>query len=282
MTPTLPSPRSLISLFSHRARKSLGQHFLINEPTLRTIAAAAAYPTLLEVGPGPGALTAALIPHCQHLLAVDADPASISSLTDHLLPHAPHLSPFHADILRFELPPDFTDWALVGNLPYNISTQIFFRMLDHWRPLPHHAVLMFQREVGARFLGSPETRPDHGALAMISQFYFSIELLLEVPPGAFLPPPSVHSSVIHFTPRTPPLPLPLHAPFRALVKAAFAQRRKTLANNLLNLWSLPKATIQQHLIDLGFPPNARAEALEIEHFCALTESLYPLRGVAAS
>jgi 16S rRNA (adenine1518-N6/adenine1519-N6)-dimethyltransferase len=264
-----------VSLFSHRARKSLGQHFLIHEPTLRAIADAAAYPTLLEIGPGPGALTAALLPRCERLYAVDTDPASLTSLTEHLQPLAPHLTPIHADILRFDLPEGLTDWALVGNLPYNIATQIFFRMLDRWRPWPRHAVLMFQREVALRFLGSPETRADHGALAMVAQFFFTVDLLLSVGPHAFLPPPAVDSAVVRFVPRQPPLPEALHGPFRALVKAAFAQRRKTLANNLQGLWGLTKPRVQAHLTTLGLSAAARAEALTLDHFCALTAAFSP-------
>ncbi len=274
----MPDARALIALFNHRARKSLGQHFLISDQTLRVIADAASHPYMLEVGPGPGALTAALLARpCERLWAVDADANAVASVGEHIAPlvSGERLRLVEGDILRFELPEGFEDWVLVGNLPYNISTQIFFRMLDHWRPFPKRAVLMFQREVADRFLGTPETRPDHGALALIAQMYFEIEMLIEVPPEAFRPPPKVHSAVLVFTPRPEPLlPGPLLGPFRALVKAAFAQRRKTLANNLQTLWGLGKGRVTETLSALGLNPAARAEALTLADFCALTRALY--------
>jgi 16S rRNA (adenine1518-N6/adenine1519-N6)-dimethyltransferase len=276
---SLPDARALIALFNHRARKSLGQHFLINDHVLRVIADKASHPYMLEVGPGPGGLTAALLARpCERLWAVDADGNAVASLGEHVAPLVvprERLVLVEGDILRFELPAEMEDWVLVGNLPYNIGTQIFFRMLDHWRPYPKRAVLMFQREVADRFLGTPETRPDHGALALIAQMYFEIEMLIEVPPEAFRPPPKVDSAVLVFTPRPEPLlEQPLLVPFRALVKAAFAQRRKTLANNLQALWGLGKGRVTETLSALGLNPAARAEALTLDEFCALTRALY--------
>lgn len=212
-------------------KKSLGQHFLTDEAVcLRIINALKQvhFKHLLEVGPGGGALTKYLleIPDL-HFKLVEIDAEKIQ----YLYHRYPVLDGkiIEASILDVPCPFD-TPFTLVGNFPYNISTQIVFRVIE-WRDLIEHMIGMFQKEVAVRICAQPGSK-DYGILSVLTQAYFKVEYLFDVDENAFNPPPKVKSGVIRLTQMGNPYAIENHRKFLALVKAAFGQRRKQLRNPL--------------------------------------------------
>lgn len=273
MTEPLPSPSELLQLFRRRAKKSLGQHFLIDPQVLDAIAfACAASPesTLLEIGPGPGALTQALLRQGNRVIAIEKDRDAVSFLREQFADQPFEVT--EGDALKYTIPDDARDWIAVGNLPYNISTQIFFRLIAS-RAQVARSVFMFQREVARRFVAAPRTKA-YGILSLVGRFYYEPEYLMTVPPGAFRPAPKVHSGVVRFERREHlPLPEPMDGDFRKVVKASFAHRRKKLLNNLKGFWQLDRDAVSDILNTLKLPETARAEELDLDTFCALTVAL---------
>lgn len=253
----------------HRPRKRFGQNFLRDRHVLDKIIAAAqlsAGDRVFEIGPGPGALTERLLACDVELLAAEIDRDLAAALQAR---NAPNLSVICDDVLRL-------DWAdllsrppytLVANLPYNISSQVLFQVLDH-RERFRRLVLMFQLEVGDRLLAQPATR-DYGILSVLVQTWFRVTRVVRVPPRAFVPPPRVDSVVLLFEPlAVPAVELRDEAVYRDLVRAAFAQRRKTLRNSLLGVgWDA--AVVDQILEETGVDPKRRGETLCIAEFGAL-------------
>jgi len=258
---------------SHRPRKRFGQNFLRDKNVLDRIIAAADIrdnDRILEIGPGPGALTDRLLATGQPLLAVEIDRDLGKALVDR---QEPNLDVVVGDVLRLDWggllqsPP----YTLVSNLPYNISSQVLFKVLDH-RQLFHRMVLMFQKEVGERLVADKGTR-DYGILSVLMQTWFDIERVVKVPPGAFFPPPKVDSVVLRFDPlETPRAHLKSDMIYRKLVKDAFAQRRKTLRNSLIGSgW--PPVELDSTFTQAGIDPGRRGETLDIEEFAALANLL---------
>lgn len=260
----------------HRPRKRFGQNFLRDQHVLdRIVAAADLRPEdrILEIGPGPGALTGRLLATGLPVLAVEIDRDLGMALQER---QAENLDIRIGDALRLDWdellqsPP----YKLVANLPYNISSQILFKLLDH-RQAFRRLVLMFQKEVGERLLAQQNTR-DYGILSVLMQTWFHIERVVKVPPRAFFPPPKVDSVVLRFD----PLPEPrvfLHdeALYRKLVKSAFAQRRKTLRNSLLGSgWQGEQ--IESACQAAGIDPGRRGETLTVEEFGVLANFLDPV------
>jgi 16S rRNA (adenine1518-N6/adenine1519-N6)-dimethyltransferase len=247
-----------------RARKRFGQHFLHDPGVLAKIAAAVAPRQgqhIVEIGPGPGALTAQLLALAPVIDAVEIDRDLASALRERW-PQALRLH--EGDALDF----DFTQLAaerggklrLVGNLPYNISTPLLFHFLEH-RAAISDLVVMLQREVVERMVAPPGSG-DYGRLTVMLAPWFDIEHLFDVGPGAFQPPPRVWSAVAHLTIlETPRFTLP--AAYGEVVARAFSQRRKTLRNSLRGL--ITEAGWQA----TGIDPQARAETLRAEQFALL-------------
>ncbi|TNE62303.1 MAG: 16S rRNA (adenine(1518)-N(6)/adenine(1519)-N(6))-dimethyltransferase RsmA [Bacteroidetes bacterium] len=218
-----------------QAKKSYGQHFLKNESIARRIAGslqqAAATGLVLEVGPGTGMLTRHLLEDQSFTLyAVEAD----QDMVAHLHQHYPALENrlFQQDILRFDPAAAFDGrpFSLIGNFPYNISTQILFWMLDHRQQIPE-MVGMFQKEVADRIVSPPGSKV-YGISSVFMQAFYETEYLFTVDRGSFQPPPKVQSAVIRLT-RKANLDLDCDEKrFRQLVKTAFNQRRKMLRNTL--------------------------------------------------
>lgn len=242
-------------------KKSLGQHFLNDEDISKRIVAALQqhpYQNLLEVGPGGGALTKYLlqIPGIQ-FKAVELDEEKISFLKTTY----PQLRDkiIHESILDME-PPFDGPFTVIGNFPYNISTEIVFKMLD-WKTQVQSMVGMFQKEVAQR-LAATEGSKIYGVTSVLTQAYFKVEYLFEVPETAFTPPPKVKSAVIRLVPQTETLQIKSHQKFTLLVKAAFNQRRKTLRNAVKPYFA------HEVLKKLVF--DKRAEQLSVADFAALT------------
>jgi 16S rRNA (adenine1518-N6/adenine1519-N6)-dimethyltransferase len=248
------------------ARKSkLGQNFLRDPQAVDRIVAALGPlegRTVVEIGPGQGAITRLLAERAGHLIAVELDHALALALRVHL----PSIEVAEQDVLEF----DFTHAAeqaggpllVVGNLPYYITSPILLRLSAHHRAL-ELAVVMVQREVAERVTASPGSR-DYGVLTVTAQMYGSAQPLFTLPPSAFSPPPEVHSTVFRwrFAPRFNELGVD-EAPFLGFVKQAFAQKRKTLANNLRAVGH-ESELVASALDGAGVAAQARAEALRIE------------------
>lgn len=241
-------------------KKSLGQHFLRDENVSKKIVAAlVAYPfdRLLEVGPGGGALTKYLLElPAVDFKAVELDEEKIGYL--HTTWPALQGKILSGSVLDMEQP--FTDkFTVIGNFPYNISSQILFKLLD-WREDLQTVVGMFQKEVALR-IAAKEGSKVYGVISVLIQAYFRVEYLFEVQESSFHPPPKVKSAVIRLTPCPPPA-FRDERSFFLLVKTAFNQRRKTLRNAVRALFTAD--TLQEPLFD------RRAEQLTVQEFAGLT------------
>ena len=242
-------------------RKRLGQHFLFDEEKIGEIAAAIGRSdTLIEIGPGRGALTLPLARRTRRLIAIEKDPA----LADHLgrlFADNPGVTVRCADALREDLTAYPKGSRLAGNLPYNVATALLLR----WMELRTHLAdltVMVQREV-ARRLSAPPSDPARGQLSVAVQLLMRVEPLLEVEPECFDPPPRVVSTVVRLVPKESlPIREEERKDFMRLVRQAFASRRKTLRNNLPGV---PDSAWTRTEID----PRLRAEALSGEEFVRL-------------
>jgi len=248
-----------------KPKKYLGQHFLKDQNIARNIVDAlhAEGTSVIEVGPGTGVLTRFLIERHPNLYLIEVDGESI----DFLRKAYPTLGNkiIHGDFLKLNLNSLLDGkWSVIGNFPYNISSQIFFKVLEQ-RNTVTHVVGMVQKEVAKR-IASPPGSKEYGILSVLLQAYYDIRLLFTVPPGVFFPPPKVNSAVLSFT-RNQVEKLDCdEALFVKVVKQAFQTRRKTLRNALKNL-NLP-ISLQSH--DLL---NKRAEQLGVSDFVFLTNHL---------
>lgn len=242
-------------------KKSLGQHFLTDESvTKKIIGALNEFPItqLLEIGPGGGALTKYLIrlPGID-LKCVEVDAEKVQWLKKQF----PELetSIIHADFLEMEKPFE-GPFTIIGNFPYNISTQILFKVLD-WKDEVQSVTGMFQKEVAAR-TAAKEGSKVYGVISVLIQAFFRVEYLFEVDEKAFNPPPKVKSAVIRLLPRQDALSMKSRRALFVLVKTAFNQRRKTLRNAVKSLFD--PEVLQDPLF------NQRAEQLSVEAFGELT------------
>ncbi|MBX3102219.1 MAG: ribosomal RNA small subunit methyltransferase A [Bacteroidetes bacterium] len=211
-----------------RAKKWLGQHFLTSQPVADRIVGLLQRSELpvIETGPGMGVLTTRLVARGLNLTAVEVDDESVAWLAREL----PQVRVIHASILECDLPPGSQAW--IGNLPYNLSSPILFRMLE-LRAQVQEGVFMLQREVARRIAAPPDNK-EYGILSVLLQYYYEVQYAFTVPPGAFSPPPKVHSGVIRLVRRRQADELAL-APLAQVVKTAFNQRRKMLGNAVKSL-----------------------------------------------
>jgi len=242
-------------------KKSLGQHFLKDENISRKIIEALkqnSFDQLLEIGPGGGALTKYLLPiESIDFKAIEIDDDKVEFLLKTY--PALHNKIIHQSFLDMENP--FTgNFTVIGNFPYNISTQILFKILE-WKDNVECVIGMFQKEVAQR-VAAKEGNKIYGVTSILVQAFFKVEYLFEVSEKSFLPPPKVKSAVIRLMPVEQKLSMRNEKDFYILVKAAFNQRRKTLRNAVKNLFSTE--TLENSLF------NKRAEELAVEQFAALT------------
>ena len=261
-----------------RPRKRFGQHFLSPEWARKVVGAIAPEPgdVFIEIGPGTGALTLPLAAAVKQIVAIEIDRDLAADLSRKL---PGNVSLIAGDILNLDLESIVRELApangirLAGNLPYNISSPILFRLLEaHQRTaLLRDATVMLQREVVQRLTAPPGTR-DYGVLTIMLRLHAETESLLSLPPGAFRPPPRVSSAVARLRFRPPAVHLVRPELFTRVVKTLFSQRRKTLANALKPLRPEPGAA-GDLLGRAGIDPRRRPETLDLPEIAALTALL---------
>ena len=254
-----------------RAKKALGQHFLTDQSIAKNIVGALEGHQALEVGPGMGVLTQYLLPRPELALKViEIDNESVVYLKKHYPKLGENL--IEGDFLKMDLDGIFEgEYSVIGNFPYNISSQIFFKILEHRDRVPE-VVCMIQKEVAERIAEKPGTKT-YGILSVFLQAWYDIEYLFTVGSGAFNPPPKVQSAVIRLT-RNSRTSLGCDEKlFRTVVKTAFGQRRKTAANAIASGLSRPKEGVIAAIEAAGFDARIRPEALTLEDFAAVQREL---------
>ena len=269
----LPPLRSVIERFGLAAKKSLGQNFLLDLNLTSRIARAAGRLdecTVLEVGPGPGGLTRALLANgATRVIAVERDERCLPALAEIAAHYPGRLGIMSGDALQ-------TDWEalapsgpvkVAANLPYNIGTELLVRWLtrEPWPPFFRSLTLMFQREVAERITAQPDTSA-YGRLSVLASWRTEARIAFDVSPQAFWPPPKVTSSVVSLVPRAAPLPASARALGR-VTQAAFGQRRKMLRQSLRSIGG------EGLLARTGIDGTRRAETLGVEEFVALANAL---------
>lgn len=252
------------------ARRSLGQHFLLDLNLTGRIARAAGdltTGTTIEIGPGPGGLTRALLAAGAHVIAIERDARCVAALGDLVTAYPGRLQVIEADALKTDVhvlgdPPR----RIVANLPYNIGTALLMQWLSHAEAFTR-MTLMFQKEVANRLTAAPG-EPAYGRLAVAAQWRCVVRRLFDIAPSAFTPPPKVVSTVVELTPRSEPLAPADPDALERVTAAAFGQRRKMLRTSLKSLGVDPKPL----LAAAGVDPTQRAEELAIEAFCRLASA----------
>lgn len=273
----LPPLRDVIQRHGLDAKKALGQNFLLDLNLTQKIARTAGPledATVIEVGPGPGGLTRAILSlGVRKLIAIERDSRCLPALAE-ISDHYPgRLDVIEGDALKV----DFAELArqsgaegpirIIANLPYNVGTQLLVNWLtpDVWPPFYASMTLMFQREVGLRIVAD-ETNDHYGRLGVLAGWRTEARMAFDVPPQAFTPPPKVTSTVVHLEPRENPISCSISA-LERVTQAAFGQRRKMLRQSVKSLGGetlLAKAEID---------PQRRAETLSVEEFCRLANCL---------
>lgn len=266
-----------------RPRKRFGQHFLEPQWADKLVDAFApsADDLFVEIGPGAGALTLRLAPRVRHVIAVELDRDLIAALQPRL---PANVTLIEADFLEFDLAPLTGRGPLrvAGNLPYNVSSPILFKLLRDSRAcLPElqrrratggirDATLMVQREVAERIEASPGTG-DYGVLAILVQRHANVRRVLTLPPGAFRPVPRVHSAVVRLDFREPTVPVRDEQVFEQLVRSIFTQRRKTLANALRSFAEARGTQARSVLAHAGIDASRRPETLSLDELARLAD-----------
>ena len=267
----LPPLRDVIARHGLEARKSLGQHFLFDLNLTGRIARAAgdlSVGTVIEIGPGPGGLTRALLDAgAARVIAVERDDRAIAIQTEIADAYPGRLEIIGGDALAVDAADLGTaPRKIVANLPYNISTVLLLAWLRRAEAF-ERMVLMFQKEVVDRLAAAPRSA-EYGRLSVITQWRCEVHPLFNIDRRAFTPPPAVTSTVVELIPRPQPLWPARFATLERVTAAAFGQRRKMLRSSLKALGDadgLLEAT--------GLPPTARAEEISVEGFCALAQAL---------
>jgi 16S rRNA (adenine1518-N6/adenine1519-N6)-dimethyltransferase len=273
-TDALPPLRDVIRRYELSARKSLGQNFLLDLNLTGRIARAAgplADVTVIEVGPGPGGLTRALLAEGATVVAIERDERAVGALGE-IAEHYPgRLTIVSGDALEFDARPYLGGGRVrvVANLPYNIATALLVSWLtvEPWPPWYDRLVLMFQREVAERIVAKPGSKT-YGRLSVLAGWRAEAKILFDIAPAAFVPPPKVTSSVVQLIPRANPLPCDRRA-LERVTAAAFGQRRKMLRASLKSLGLDPIPLLEK----AGLDPTARAEDIAVEGFVALAKGL---------
>lgn len=271
----MTNARSLLRQHGLHPKKSLGQNFLVDPNYLEKIADCVPpleqAGTVVEIGPGLGALTEVLAERGYMVRAVEVDRDLVPILTERFV-DSDNVEIVEGDALKLDLAPIAQKaggpvWV-VGNLPYNISTPLLFHMLDQRDHLAG-LLVMLQREVADRIAASPGTK-EYGTLSVQCRMWAEIRTEFHLPPTVFHPPPQVTSSFLTLKVRETPLaPVPDPRLFREVVRRGFGQRRKTLANALKGIGGLKSARIAELLVRCGLEPNVRGERLTPEQFAQL-------------
>jgi 16S rRNA (adenine1518-N6/adenine1519-N6)-dimethyltransferase len=269
----LPPLRDVIARHGLGARRSLGQHFLLDLNLTRRIARAAgplATGTTVEIGPGPGGLTRALLElGAARVVAIELDPRCVAALAELQAANPVRLQVVEGDALDLDIPALAQGGTVrvVANLPYNVASPLLVKFLREARAYESFT-LMFQKEVAERLTARPRT-PAYGRLGVLANWICEVRRLFDVAPRAFTPPPRVTSSVVQLTPRGRDVGAAEFAAFERVTAAAFGQRRKMLRSALGTL----EVDAEKLLAEAGIAPTARAEELPVESFVALATAL---------
>lgn len=267
----LPPLREVIRTHGLDAKKSLGQNFLLDLNLTSRIARSAgdlSACTVVEVGPGPGGLTRALLANgARKVVAIEKDSRCLPALAEISAHYPGRLEVLEADALTID-PAALSEGypvKIVANLPYNVGTQLLLNWITSpiWPPFWESLTLMFQKEVAERIVATVEDDA-YGRLGVLAGWRTRAKILFDLNPQAFTPPPKVTSSVVHLTPNPAPLPCDLKD-LERVTAAAFGQRRKMLRASLKGL----KADAETRINDCGLAPTARAEEIDIAGFVAL-------------
>ena len=274
----LPPLRDVVAAHGLAAKKTLGQNFIFDLNLTARIARAAGPlegARVVEIGPGPGGLTRALLAGGAAVVAIERDARCLEALAEVAAHYPGKLSVRAEDALAtdyagFAPAPGASAARICANLPYNIATALLTRWVESepWPPWFDRLVLMFQREVAERIVATPRERAAYGRLAVLCNWRCSTRILFDVPPQAFIPPPKVTSSVVELVPRDAPLPCDAAA-LSAVTQAAFGQRRKMLRQSLRATGVDPLALLEE----AGIEPTRRAEEIDVAGFVALARTL---------
>lgn len=261
-------------------KKSLGQNFLIDDTVCPRMAEAAAGADtgVLEIGPGAGVLTCELSGRARRVVAIELD-ERLRPVLSRTLDGCDNVKIIWGDILKVDLKRiiaeefvDCTQVNICANLPYYITSPVIMMLLESRLPIASITV-MVQKEAADRLCAEVGSRAA-GAVTVAVNYYSKAELLFGVPRGSFLPPPNVDSAVIRLTVRErPPVAVPDEALFFRIVKACFAQRRKTLLNTVSNTLGIDKALLRAALARMGLPESVRGETLDMQQLALLTEEI---------
>jgi 16S rRNA (adenine1518-N6/adenine1519-N6)-dimethyltransferase len=257
-----------------RARKKFGQHFLEPAWASKLVEAIGPRPEdrFLEIGPGSGALTVPLASRVAEITAVEVDRQMVAALRRRVPSNVTIVEEDFLDVDLLAIEPA-GELRVAGNLPYNVSSPILFKLLDaHKRGKRFiDATVMLQREVAQRIQPRPGTR-DYGVLAILIQLHADVRVLLSLPPGAFRPQPKVHSTVISLRFRPPPVAIVDEGVFEAMVRSMFTQRRKMLANALAPFGASRGVDAAAALRQASIDPRRRPETLQLEELARLAAS----------
>ncbi len=272
--------RTVMGMFGKHFSKSLGQNFLINSGVIEMTVSGAGVSkdiNVLEIGPGIGTLTMALAEAANKVVAVEID-TKLLPVLDYTLEDYRNVSIIHGDILKLDINELYNEHFksgkvhVVANLPYYITTPIIMKLLEH-REKFDSITVMVQKEVALR-LAADEGSKDFSAVSIAVGYYAEPEIITFVRPDDFCPPPKVHSAVIKLNIReNPPFTPENEDFFFKLVKAGFAQRRKTFINSVSSS-GIPKSDAAAALAEIGLDENIRAEKISPQEFCLLSDILY--------
>ncbi|WP_135076840.1 16S rRNA (adenine(1518)-N(6)/adenine(1519)-N(6))-dimethyltransferase RsmA [Terasakiella sp. SH-1] len=271
-TDNLPPLRDVIAKHDLAAKKSLGQHFLLDLNLTGRVARAAgdlSQCTVIEIGPGPGGLTRALLAEgAKKVIAIERDERPIAALQEIATAYPGRLEIIEGDALDID-PASLCDGPrkIVANLPYNISTQLVLNWLENIKAY-ECLTLMFQKEVADRLAAQPRTK-DYGRLSVLTQWLCEVRPNFNIKPTAFTPPPKVMSTVATLVPREAPLVDVERDKLERVTQAAFGQRRKMLRASLKTLG----VNGEELAKSAGIEPTKRAEELSVQDFCSLVQEL---------
>jgi 16S rRNA (adenine1518-N6/adenine1519-N6)-dimethyltransferase len=277
----LPPLREVVRTHGLMAKKSLGQNFLFDLNLTSRIARSAGPledATVIEVGPGPGGLTRAILAAgARKVIAIERDTRCLPALAEIAARYPGRLEVIEADALQFDPRPLVGDGLvrIIANLPYNVGTALLTGWLtgEPWPPWWASLTLMFQREVAERIVADESDPKDYGRLGVLCGWRTESRILFDVPPSAFVPPPKITSSIVHLTPRPDPLPCRIAA-LEAVARAAFGQRRKMLRQSLKSISPDPAGIIAA----AGLDETIRAENVPVEGYVALANAWDAARG----
>ncbi|WP_409559917.1 16S rRNA (adenine(1518)-N(6)/adenine(1519)-N(6))-dimethyltransferase RsmA [Hyphomicrobium sp. MC8b] len=269
----LPPLRTVIERYGLNAKKSLGQNFLLDLNLTRKIARLAgdlSERTIVEIGPGPGGLTRALLMEgAKHVIAIERDDRCLPALAEVSARYPGRLDVHPADALDVDwrlLLGDAPSASIVANLPYGVASLLLVNWLETepWPPWYDRMVLMFQREVAERIVAQPKSKA-YGRLSVLAQWRTEARIVMNLPPEAFTPPPKVSSAIVEFRPIASPQPACRVKTLARVTAAAFGQRRKMLRSSLKQITAFPELLLQRAQL----APERRAEELSVADFARL-------------